>query len=452
MNPNIFREYDIRGLVDIDLTDDLVEKIGKGFGTYIKQKGGKKVSVARDVRPSSTRFRDYLIDGILSTGVDVIDLGEVPTPPGYFSFFHYDIDGGIIITASHNPPEYNGFKVGADKTTIYGEEIQAFRRLIESEKFNSGSGKCEVVDIITPYIETLKSKFQFKKELNIAVDAGNGMGGIIGPSLLRELGCKVTELYCEPDGSFPNHHPDPGVDKNLQDLIKTVNEKSLDLGVAFDGDADRIGPIDDLGRIIRGDQLAAVYARDVLKKHGKQKILFDVKCSLGLIEDIENHGGIPFMWKTGHSLLKNKLREEKALFAGEMSGHMFFADDYFGYDDAIYSACRLVQIVSETDLKFSQIIDSLPQYFSTPEMRVKAKEEEKFEIVSKLKEYFKKEYDIIDIDGVRIVFPDGWGLVRASNTQPALVIRFEAKSRDRLEEIKNLVMEKIKEFGEIEFV
>ena len=446
MNPNIFREYDLRGLVNSDLTDDVVLNIGKGYGTLIRTKGGKKVSVGRDVRPSSKHFRDLIIDGILSTGTDVIDLGEVPTPLGYFSIFHLNLDGCLVITASHNPPEYNGFKVNVGKMSIYGKEIQEFRKLIEKGKFESGKGSYNEVDVISPYIDTLKTKFQFKKKLNIAIDAGNGMGGIIAPRLLRELGCNITELYCEPDGRFPNHHPDPGVDKNLFDLIKIVKEKSLDLGIAFDGDADRIGTIDELGRIVRGDQLVAIYARDVLKKLGKQKIIFDVKCSLGLIEDIEKHGGIPFMWKTGHSLLKSKMKEENAPFAGEMSGHTFFADNYFGYDDAIYAACRLIQIQSESDVPFSQIVDSLPHYYSTPEMRLETKEEIKFTIVEKLKEHFKKDYNIIDIDGVRIVFPDGWGLVRASNTQPALVLRFEAKSQERLDEIKNMVMEKINSF------
>ncbi len=452
MNSNIFREYDIRGVVDVDLTSDLVEKIGRGFGTHVKSKGGKSISVGRDVRPSSKGYSKSFIDGILSTGLDVIDIGEVPTPVGYFSLFHCNTDGGVIITASHNPSEYNGFKLNVGKSSIYGKEIQEVRKIIESEKFESGNGKCEEADVVTPYIEMIKSKIKIKKELNVAVDAGNGMGGFLGPLLLRELGCRVTELYCELDGTFPNHHPDPGVEKNIQDLIKTVNEKSLDLGIGFDGDADRIGPVDNLGRIVRGDQLVAIYSRDVLRKTGEQKILFDVKCSLALIEDIQKHGGIPFMWKTGHSLLKSKMKEVDSPFAGEMSGHMFFADEYFGYDDAIYAACRLCRIISETDLKFSDIVDSLPHYFSTPEMRVKAKEEEKFQIVSKLQDYFRKEYEVIDIDGVRVVFPDGWGLVRASNTQPALIIRAEAKSQDRLEEIKNLIMGKVKEFGDIEFV
>ncbi len=452
MNPNIFREYDLRGLVDTDLTDEVVEKIGKGFGSYVKSKGGKKISLGRDVRPSSKRFNDSFINGVLSTGIDVIDIGEVPTPVGYFSLFHLDVDGGVVITASHNPPEYNGFKLAVGKSSIYGKEIQEIKKLIEEDKFESGSGRCTEADVVSSYVETVKSKIQLKKELNIAVDAGNGMGGVLGPLILKELGCNVTELYCELDGTFPNHHPDPGVDENIQELIKTVKEKSLDFGIGFDGDADRIGSIDNLGRIIRGDQLVAIYARDVVKKTGKHKILFDVKCSLALIEDIEKHGGIPFMWKTGHSLLKSKMKELNSPFAGEMSGHMFFADDYFGYDDAIYAACRLCQIVSETDLKFSDIIDTLPHYFSTPEMRVKAKEEEKFQIVAKLKDYFKKENKTIDIDGVRVVFPDGWGLVRASNTQPALIIRAEAKSPERLEEIRNLILEKVKEFGDIEFV
>ena len=450
MNPAIFKEYDIRGLVEKDFSEEVVEKIGKGFGTLIKQKGGKKISVGRDVRPSSKPFSDIFINAVISTGVDVLDLGEVPTPLGYFSLYHYDIDGNIVITASHNPPEYNGFKVAVGKMSIYGQEIQDFRKLIEQGDFETGHGTSEKVDIITPYKDMIKSKFNFAKTINVALDAGNGMGAIAAPDILKELGCNVTELYCEPDGSFPNHHPDPGIEENLRDLIAIVREKSLDVGIGFDGDADRIGTVDNLGRIIRGDMLAAIYARDVIKKVGKEKIIFDVKCSLGLIEDIEAHGGIPLMWRTGHSLLKQKLREENAPFAGEMSGHMFFAQDYFGYDDAIYAACRLINILADSDVPLSEIFDSIPKYNTTPEMRLTVKEEEKFDIVAKTKEFFQKEYETIDIDGVRVVFPDGWGLVRASNTQNALIVRCEAKSEERVQEIKELVLNTIQKFGDVE--
>lgn len=450
MNPAIFKEYDIRGLVEKDFSEEVVEKLGKGFGTLIKQRGGKKISVGRDVRPSSKPFSDIFINAVISTGVNVLDLGEVPTPLGYFSLFHYGVDGNIVITASHNPPEYNGFKVAVGKVSIYGQEIQDFRKLIEEGNFESGQGTSEEVDIITPYKDMIKSKFNFAKTINVAIDAGNGMGAIAAPDILKELGCNVTELYCEPDGSFPNHHPDPGIEENLRDLIAIVREKSLDVGIGFDGDADRIGPVDNLGRIIRGDMLAAIYARDVIKKVGKEKIIFDVKCSLGLIEDIEAHGGIPLMWKTGHSLLKKKLREENAPFAGEMSGHMFFAQDYYGYDDAIYAACRLINILADSDVPLSEIFDSIPKYNSTPEMRLTVKDEEKFDIVAKTKEFFQKEYETIDIDGVRVVFPDGWGLVRASNTQNALIVRCEAKSEERLQEIKELILNTIQKFGDVE--
>ncbi|MCK4966617.1 phosphomannomutase/phosphoglucomutase [bacterium] len=450
MNPAIFKEYDIRGLVEKDFSEEVVEKLGKGFGTLIRQKGGKKISVGRDVRPSSKPFSDIFINAVISTGVNVLDLGEVPTPLGYFSLFHYGVDGNIVITASHNPPEYNGFKVAVGKVSIYGQEIQDFRKLIEEGNFESGQGTSEEVDIITPYKDMIKSKFNFAKTINVAIDAGNGMGAIAAPDILKELGCNVTELYCEPDGSFPNHHPDPGIEENLRDLIAIVREKSLDVGIGFDGDADRIGPVDNLGRIIRGDMLAAIYARDVIKKVGKEKIIFDVKCSLGLIEDIEAHGGIPLMWKTGHSLLKKKLREENAPFAGEMSGHMFFAQDYYGYDDAIYAACRLINILADSDVPLSEIFDSIPKYNSTPEMRLTVKDEEKFDIVAKTKEFFQKEYETIDIDGVRVVFPDGWGLVRASNTQNALIVRCEAKSEERLQEIKELILNTIQKFGDVE--
>ncbi len=451
MNPYIFREYDIRGVVDEDLTEEVVEELGRGFGSYLRGKGGRKASLGGDVRLSTPKFREALGRGMLSSGVDVVDIGIVPTPVQYFSLYHLDVDGGVMITGSHNPPEFNGFKLAVGKATIYGEQIQEVRKIIEKAEFSSGSGKLLKEDVVGPYLERLKEEFSFQKGLKVVVDAGNGTGGIFVPGLLRDLGCEVIELYCEPDGHFPNHHPDPTVVEYMRDLVEKVKGEKADVGIAYDGDADRIGVIDEKGRIIWGDYLLILFSREILKKKPGQKVIFEVKCSQALVEEIERMGGEPIMWKTGHSLLKEKLRETGATLAGEMSGHMFFADRYFGYDDAIYATCRLLEIMDSSDLSLSQMLESVPRYFSTPEIRAKCRsDKEKFRIAEKAKQYFSSEYQTITVDGVRILFPDGWGLVRASNTQPVLVLRFEAKSEARLEEIKSIVMGKLKEFGEVD--
>jgi len=449
MNAKIFREYDIRGIVGEDITDETVELLGKGYGTYLQSKGGKSASLGRDVRLSSKHLRDVLVRGIISTGVDVIDLGEVPTPTSYFSLHHCNVDGGVMITGSHNPPEYNGFKLAVGITSIYGKEIQFVRELIEKGEFATGSGTVSEIDIITPYRETIKNKIKLSSPVKMVVDAGNGTGGIFTPQLLRDVGCEVIEMYCEPDGRFPNHHPDPTIDENVQDLIKKVKETSADLGIGFDGDSDRIGAVDNIGRIVRGDQLVAIFARDVLSRIQNAKIIFEVKCSQALIDDITAHGGIPIMWKTGHSLLKRKMSEENAPLAGEMSGHIFFAENYFGYDDATYAAALLAKILSQSPQSLSEIVDTIPFFYSTPEIRINCPDEQKFDVAERLKSYFRERYQIIDVDGVRVVYSDGWGLVRASNTQPALVARFEAKTEQRLKEIKEEIMEKINEFGNL---
>jgi phosphomannomutase / phosphoglucomutase len=447
MNPQIFREYDIRGLVGTDVTEEVAELIGKGLGTLLAREQKNQVSVARDVRLSSPAMRDALIKGLLSTGMHVRDLGAVPTPVSYFSLFHYDLDGGVMITGSHNPPEYNGFKVEVGKTTIHGQQIQDFRTLIESGDFVTGEGTLEEVDILTPYTEMMLTKFTPARGLKMVVDGGNGVAGVVTPQLMRKMNCEVTELFCEPDGNFPNHHPDPTVDANMTALKELVVEQGFELGVGYDGDADRIGVVDDTGRLVRGDQLVAIFARALLESVPGAAVLFDVKCSRGLEEDIAAHGGKPFMWKTGHSLLKNKMKEEKALLAGEMSGHIFFGHNYYGYDDAAYATCWLVDILSRTDKKLSEIVDTLPQYHSTPEIRVDTTEEAKWGIVEQMTAWYKARYDVIDIDGVRVNFPDGWGLVRASNTQPALVMRFEATSEEALKAIGDDMSGKMKELG-----
>ncbi len=450
INPYIFREYDVRGIVDSDLTDEVVLLLGKAFGTYLQRQGGKKVSVGGDVRLSSNHFRKVLAEGLTSTGVDVIDIGTVPTPVQYFSLFKLNVDGGVMITGSHNPPEFNGFKMAVGQSTIFGEDIQKLKSIIDNDEFLTGEGTIETAEIIPDYIEDIKSRIKVESKVKVVVDCGNGAGSLVAEKLMRDLGVDAYSLYCEPDGRFPNHHPDPTVEKNILDLREQVLKLEADLGVAFDGDADRIGVIDDKGEIVWGDRLLILFARQVLKEKKGQKIIFEVKCSQALPEAIEAAGGEPIMWKTGHSLLKKKMKETGASIAGEMSGHLFFADRYHGYDDAIYAAARLIELVSREKKNISELLADVPKYFSTPEIRVETpSDKEKFKIAEKAAEYFKANNDVIDVDGVRILFGDGWGLVRASNTQPVLVLRFEAKTPERLNEIRDLVINKLKEFGEI---
>ncbi len=449
MNPAIFRQYDIRGLAETDLTDDVVCSIGKAFGTIIRRAELKKIALGTDVRLSSHRLKDALSEGILSTGCDVIDVGVVPTPVLYFSIFHYLTDGGIMITGSHNPKEYNGFKLCKGETTIYGDEIQDLKKIIEKKDFIKGKGSIESKDPVDAYIELLKTKVKIERPLKIIVDPGNGTAGPIARKLFKDLGCEVECIYCEPDGNFPNHLPDPTVPEYIVDLIRLVKGEKADLGIGYDGDGDRIGVIDENGNIIWGDKLLALFSKEILEKKKGLPIIFEVKCSQGLVEFIESHGGVPIMWKTGHSLIKAKMKEEDSPLAGEMSGHMFFKDNYYGYDDAIFASLRLLQIISKTDEPLSKLASEIPYYHSTPEIRVDCSDETKFGIVEKVRDYFKKNYDVIDIDGVRVLFGDGWGLVRASNTQPVLVLRFEAKTEERLEEIKKIVLNKLREFPSV---
>jgi phosphomannomutase/phosphoglucomutase len=445
INPQIFREYDIRGVVDKDLTPDVVRKLGQGFGTHMTQLGRRELIVGRDGRISSKAFEDALIEGLISTGCHVINIGLCPTPVYYFSIFHLDKDGGIVVTGSHNPPEFNGFKVSVGKSTIFGEEIQNLKRLIEKGEFVGGKGKLSNEEIIRPYQDYIKKNIHIEKKMKVVIDAGNGTAGIVAGPLLRDLGCKLEELYCDVDGRFPNHFPDPTIPGNLKDLIDRVKKTRADVGIGYDGDADRIGVVDDQGNIIWGDQLMILFSREILKDKKGATFVAEVKCSQNLFNDIEKHGGKAIMWRTGHSLIKEKMREEKAALGGEMSGHIFFADRYFGYDDAIYASCRLIELLSKTDRKLSQLLSDVPKTLITPEIRVDCADEIKFKVVETVKEALRKDYPVIDVDGVRVKFEDGWGLVRASNTQPALVLRFEALTQDRLSEIKGLVEKKVQE-------
>jgi phosphomannomutase/phosphoglucomutase len=446
LSPTIFREYDIRGLVDQDLTEEAVSLVGKALGTRIREAGGRKAAVGRDARLSGPRFAKAMISALRSTGVDVLDLGIVPTPLTYFAAHTAGVDGICMITGSHNPPEYNGLKVGLGAGTFHGEEIQALRRLAESGKFATGEGGVTPYDVVGPYRAHVKENLRLgKRKLKVVVDAGNGTGGVVAVPLFESLGLDVVPLFVEMDGAFPNHHPDPTVEKNLEHLKAKVKETGADVGIAYDGDADRVGAVDEKGNVLWGDQIMILFARAVLAEQPGSPIVGEVKCSYTLYDDIAKHGGRPIMWKAGHSLIKAKMKEEKALLAGEMSGHIFFAHRWFGFDDGIYSSGRLLELLSHTDRPLSALLADVPRTESTPELRVDCPEDKKFEVVRRAQEFFKARYEAVTVDGVRVVFPDGWGLVRASNTQPLLVLRFEAKTRARLEEIQRLVRGKVDE-------
>jgi phosphomannomutase/phosphoglucomutase len=440
VDPKAFREYDIRGLVDKEIFDDDVLRLGKTFGTYMAKQGKSRVAVGRDCRLSSDRYRDLLMEGMLSTGMDVVDVGVCPSPVFYFALRHLEREGGVMITASHNPPEYNGFKVCNGYDTIAGAEVQKLRVLMDEGKFVAGRGASSVFDIVTPYTDFVLGNIDIKRRLRVGVDAGNAVGGPIALPLLEKLGCEVHPLYCDMDGSYPNHEPDPTVMENLKDLQALVKREALDVGVAYDGDCDRLGVLNHRGEVVYGDKLMIVFAREILARKPGSIFISEVKCSRTLYEDIEKRGGKAIMWRTGHSLIKAKMKEVRAELAGEMSGHVFFKDRYFGFDDGIYASCRLLEILAATGKTLPELLEGVPETYTTPEIRVECPDEIKFEVVDRAKRYFKENgYQVIDVDGARIVFPDGWGLVRASNTQPVLVVRYEADSPERLDEIRDLV-------------
>jgi phosphomannomutase/phosphoglucomutase len=439
-NPQIFREYDIRGLHERDLGDDVVRAVGRAFGTYLRRRGKKTVALGRDFRLSSPRIASAVTEGLASTGCDVRLVGEVPTPGLYYSIVALETDGGVQVTGSHNPVEYNGLKLCEGVQSVHGEQIRALLEAIRREDYETGEGTVTEIPTGERYRDMLVSKGKPARALHVVLDAGNGSAGPFAPGIFRELGQQVTALYCEPDGSYPNPTPDPTVEANLQDLIRTVRETGADFGVGYDGDADRIGAVDGRGRILWGDQLLALYARDVLEQLPGAPIVFDVKCSQGLEEDIRAHGGTPVMWKTGHSLMKQKMRELQAPLAGELSGHIFFGHGYYGFDDALYASVKLLDIVARSGRSLADLRDSIPAYVSTPEIRLDTTEEAKFEIVARVRDFFRQRYPVIDIDGARVQFDGGWALVRASNTQPVLVARFEARTSQRLERIRAEVL------------
>ena len=435
INPQIFREYDIRGIVGKDLTPESVTSIGKAIGTYIRRGNGKKMVLGRDVRSSSVEFCNILSKALNSTGCNVTDIGMVPTPVLYFALHHFNADGGVMITGSHNPPEFNGFKISQGFHSLYGEKVQELKRLIEANDFEVGIGNTQQQPVLSEYMEKIFSVLEIPRKIKVVVDGGNGCFGIVGPDLLKKLGQTPIELFTEPDGTFPNHHPDPTVSENLTDLIEKVRLENAELGIGFDGDADRIGVVDEKGNILWGDQLLTIFARDILSRNPGATIVGEVKCSQNLYKDIKKHGGVPVMAAAGHSLIKNKMRETGALLAGEMSGHICFADNYYGFDDAIFAACRVLQIVAQSNTKVSEMLADLPETAYTPEIRIACPDDQKFKIVRELTEIFREKYEVIDIDGVRVNFENGWALIRASNTQPVIVLRLEAATKERLKEL-----------------
>ena len=448
VNPYIFREYDIRGEVAEDFPPEVVVSLGKAFGTLVKRSGGREIAISGDIRLTTPDLINFFKEGVLSTGVDVINIGIVPTPVNYFSLFELDVAASVQITGSHNPPEFNGFKLSLHKKPVYGDQIQLIKNFILNLDYDNGEGSETRYKLLPKYAEMIQSKISINKKMKVVMDCGNAAAAINAPSIFKDLGVELKELFCKPDGTFPNHHPDPTVEENLKDLISEIKNGDYDLGIAFDGDADRLGVVDETGDIIWADQLLAILLSDVIEEG--DEVIFDVKCSQALEDVISELGGRPVMWKTGHSLIKNKMAENNCKIGGEMSGHIFFADDYFGYDDAIYVAGRLIQMLSNTEKTLSELKSVIPKYISTPEIRLEAEsDEKKFEIAKMAEDYFSKNYDCITVDGVRVKFKEGWGLVRASNTQPVIVCRFEGNTLDNMNKIQSIILDKLKEFGNL---
>jgi phosphomannomutase/phosphoglucomutase len=437
LNPEIIREYDIRGVADRDFSDETCYLLGRAIGAFQRRAEKHRITLARDCRLHSERIGAGVLRGLLESGLEVTDIGMCATPLLYFSVNHWDMDGGVMITASHNPAEDNGLKICVGKSTISGPDLRKIGEMVEKRDFVAPAvGHLSRRPVLDEYVDYVTAQIRAPRKLRVAIDAGNGPGGVPSVPIFRRLGHEVIELYTEPDGRFPNHHPDPTVLDNLQPLIAAVREHRCDLGIAYDGDADRIGVVDENGLPVWGDQLMILFSRSILAKQRGGTFIAEVKCSRTLYDDVPKHGGRIVMWKTGHSLIKQKMKEERALLAGEMSGHMFFADRYYGYDDAIYSSARLAEILSESGKRVGDLLSDVPKMSSTPEIRVTVPESRKFQIVEELKRHFAKGHEVIDIDGARIVFPGGWGLVRASNTQAVLVLRFEAADDRTLHAIR----------------
>jgi len=447
MDPNIFREYDIRGIVGPQLTTGTVATLGKAIGTFFSRNGARRIAIGYDARVSSPLFCELLKQGFNETGCDVVLIGMVPTPVLYHTVFTRDVDGGVMITGSHNPPDHNGFKICLGKSTLFGSQIQEIKQIALAGDFAAGGGSVEHLDVLGEYCRDIVSRIELgPRPIKAVVDAGNGMGGVTGVPVYKELGVELVELFTEPDSSFPNHHPDPTVTENLKDTIDAVRATGADIGIAFDGDGDRIGIVDENGRIIWGDELMVLLSRSILAARPGATIIAEVKCSQTLYDDIAKHGGNGIMWKAGHSLIKAKMKETDAALAGEMSGHIFFADRFYGFDDATFAGARVIEILSRSDKPLSALLADLPPTFSTPELRVDCSDDTKFDVVARVAEYFARDHEVITIDGARIIFEHGWGLVRASNTQAILVLRFEAQSDEHLAKIRSIVETKVDQF------
>lgn len=451
MNPQIFREYDIRGIADRELTDDTVRAVGRAFADRMRERDKTRIAVGRDVRLSSPRIAAALTAGLVERGAHVIDVGQVPTPALYFAILERKADAGVMVTGSHNPIEYNGLKLSEGISSLYGAAIQEIRRGAATPGLPVARGSVEEVSIDAPYLEDLVRRIQLARPLRVVVDPGNGAASILGPEFLRRIGCSVDAIFAEPDGRFPNHLPDPTVPELMASLVERVRATGADVGIGFDGDADRVGAVDEKGRLLYGDQLLGLYAADVLESHPGAPIVFEVKCSQGLVELIQQRGGRPVMGKAGHSLIKATMRETKAPLGGEVSGHMFFADEFPGYDDALYGAGRLLRLLAASKLPLSALVDAMPQskYVATPEIRLDCPDDRKFAIVDAVREHFRATHEVVDVDGARVQFGDGWGLIRASNTQPVLVVRFEAKSHSRLVAIAQEVYDVLSRYPEV---
>jgi phosphomannomutase/phosphoglucomutase len=440
ISESIFREYDIRGVVETELQDQVVKRIAAATATLFSREGKNMIAVGMDGRPSSEHIKELVIERLTNYGLHAIDIGLVPTPVLYYVVFKENLGGGIVITASHNPSEYNGFKILLGKSALYGDQIKELYRIAVSDRFpGEKRGDVEKRNILQEYIAYITERINLRKRIRVVVDCGNGTAGLTALPLYKKMGADVIGLYCDVDGTFPNHHPDPTKVENLQDMISKVKETDADLGISFDGDGDRIGVVDKAGNIIWGDQLMIIFARNILKQHPRAKIISEVKASQVLYSEIEKNGGVPIMWKTGHSLIKKKIFEENAMLAGEVSGHIFFNDRWFGFDDAVYAGARLLELLANGEASLGDILETIPKTYNTPEIRIDTQEEAKFKIVSDIKDMFQKTHDVIDIDGARIKFPHGWGLIRASNTQPSLVLRFEADSEAHLKQYQQEV-------------
>ncbi|MDR1873876.1 MAG: phosphomannomutase/phosphoglucomutase [Synergistaceae bacterium] len=445
ISPDIFREYDIRGVADVDLTDGVVEVIGKSYGTWLSARGVKRVSLGGDVRLSTGRIRQAVAQGITSTGIDVCEIGVVTTPMLYWSLHHLDLDGAVMVTGSHNPSDMNGLKLAFGKTTLWGDDIQEIRRIAGRGDFTAARvGTIEYRDVADDYVSMLLSKVRLgPRQLKVVCDSGNGTAGALICRFLGGLGCECISLYGVADGRFPNHHPDPQKRENLRDLIEKVHETEADVGFAFDGDADRVGVVDERGEVVFGDRLMVLYWAEILQKHPGAEVIVEPKCSMALPEEVERLGGKVLYWKSGHSVIKAKMKEIGALFAGELSGHMFFADEYYGFDDSFYAAARLLRILSNTGKSLSQLMAPIPLYPATEEARIACPDDKKFAAIDRIREKALREYKGLTLDGVRIFYPDGWGLIRASNTQPVITTRCEGRTPESLKFIMEDVKKRI---------